>query len=208
MDTPLDAEESVSYEIGLRQQLLDGDLEWTIVAFRNEIDDLIQYVSYPSFASDTYNVEAATIEGVELGADYKLNAYVSFSLGYTYLSTEADEYVAARDAFVDGRLAYRPRHTVQGSIIVTPSEFLRIGFNVTGQFDREYTDLYGTGEAFDADDFMSAGLVADWAVTDRVTVFGVYRTCLTRSMSRRMATLLSAGPLILEPVIASSVYYC
>lgn len=171
VDTPLDAEESVSYEVGIRQELLNGDLEWTIVAFRNEIDDLIQYVSYPSYASDTYNVEEATIEGVEFGADYRLNEYLSFSAGYTYLSTEADEYVAALDDFRDGRLAYRPRHTIQGAIVVTPSEGLRFGLNVTGQFDREYRDLYGTGDTFDAEDFITADLVADWAVTDAISIF-------------------------------------
>ena len=171
VDTPLAPEESVSFEIGFRQNLMDGDLAWTLVAFRNEIEDLIQYVSYPSYASDTYNVEEATIEGVEFGADFQLNAHMAFSFGYTYLSTKADEYVAALNEFVDRRLAYRPRHTLQGSIVVTPSEYFRVGLNLTGQFDREYTDLYGTGEAHEADDFMSADLVADWALTEQLEVF-------------------------------------
>ncbi|MDP4611413.1 MAG: TonB-dependent receptor plug domain-containing protein, partial [Opitutales bacterium] len=45
-DTALSSEESVSYEVGLRQKLFGEKLVWSLLFFRNEIDEMIVYEDY------------------------------------------------------------------------------------------------------------------------------------------------------------------
>ena len=62
----LAAEESKSYEISYRQRL-GGRQSFTLTAFRNDIDELIQFVvtDFETFEGENRNVERARIDGVE-----------------------------------------------------------------------------------------------------------------------------------------------
>ncbi len=67
----LDAEESRSYELSYRQRIGDRQ-SFTLTAFRNEINDLIEYVvtDFETFEGENRNVERARIEGVEAAWQY------------------------------------------------------------------------------------------------------------------------------------------
>ena len=158
-NTPLQPEASVSYELGLRQSLFEDKLEWSLVIFRNEIDELVQYLGHgaPLYYSDTYNVGKARTEGVELGVDYTATSKVNLGLGYTYLTAENEE--------TGQRLLRRARHTLQLSADYFIADYLSLGAIGTGYFDSEDVGNVDHEDSFVVD------LVANWDVNDRWSIF-------------------------------------
>jgi vitamin B12 transporter len=67
----LEPESSRSYELGLRQRVGENHV-FSLVAFRNEIDNLIQYVvtDYETFEGENRNVDRARIDGLEATWQY------------------------------------------------------------------------------------------------------------------------------------------
>ena len=156
--TPVDPEESVSYEIGLRKKFDEQKLEVEIVYFRNEIEDLIVFEFDPNTrVSDGFNEEEALTEGVETGFTYQVTDKLMLSGSYTYLTAENETD--------DVRLAKRPRHTIQGSADFMATEHLRFGLQAMS-----YVDRVGFGGAT-LDDFVVVNLVANWELRDDLEVF-------------------------------------
>lgn len=174
--TPLRAESCRSYEFGARQQLLRGDLELSAVVFRNEIDDLL---SYDPGTFDTFNIEEATIEGVEIAANYQATDKIELSLGYTYLRAASERLDDPRtggfiaDPASDVPLARRPRHLVQAGAYWRATPKLTIGLQAIAQFKREdiNPDTYLQESA---EDFMVFRLLSEhklsesWSITGRI----------------------------------------
>jgi vitamin B12 transporter len=165
-DTPLDAEQSTSYELGFRQNMLSGDFEWALVVFRNNIDDMLGFdaieIAPSVFEFDTINVKSAKTEGVELNLAYAATNQLNLSAGYTYLT--------ALDEDTHGRLVRRPRHMLQLAADYSFTDTLDAGIQATAYFDREDIDPL-TFSKVDADDFIAVRLFADWAVGGNVTLF-------------------------------------
>ncbi len=67
----LEPESSRSYELGFRQHVGENHL-FSLVAFRNEIDNLIQYVvtDYETFEGENRNVDRTRIDGLEATWQY------------------------------------------------------------------------------------------------------------------------------------------
>jgi vitamin B12 transporter len=167
--TPLKPESAMSYELGLRQKLFEDKVTWELVVFRNEIDDLIGYAyPAPNYKLDYYNVDKASINGFEFGVAYAFTPIIDFAFNYTYLSTEGEIYDSSAGKLNKDRLAYRPRHTVNASVNCRPNEVLRLGVHAIGQFDRPGSQY----DTKDPEDFVTCALVADWAVSGSVTLFG------------------------------------
>jgi vitamin B12 transporter len=159
--TPINPEEGVSYDFGYRQQLLEGQLEWSAVYFYNAINDLIDF-NYLGFIDgdyryDVYNITEAETQGVELSLDYTPVGYMSFGAGYTYLDTE--------DKNAGRRLLRRPRHTVQVSTSIDFSDAIRVGLSGTGYHDSP--DAGGKG-----DDYFLVDCVVNWQITKDLSLFG------------------------------------
>lgn len=170
--TPLNPEESVSYEIGFKQKLFDDSLEFSGLVFRNEIDNLIGYAGL-----DAYNVNQATTEGVELSADYTPVETLELGLGYTYLT--------AMDEESDLRLLRRPRHVVQVSAFYSPSETLSFGLTGRGYFGREDAS-FGPPPAFaqiqaDQEDYFVVEWLMDWQVSEQWSLFARVENLLDES---------------------------
>ncbi|WPJ95520.1 TonB-dependent receptor [Coraliomargarita algicola] len=170
--TILNPEESVSYELGFEQELLDDQLKLAVVFFRNEIDELITYESLvdvndpfdffdDDYGSDTLNVEEATTEGVELSIDYAATDKVDLGLSYTYLTATNDSE--------DQRLAYRPRHQLQLSATFRPVENLSFGLSALGQFDRERGQYLQPN--LDVEDYFVVNLVSEWTINEEWSLF-------------------------------------
>ncbi len=169
--SPLNAEQSKSYELGLRQALLDGDFVYSIALFRNEIEDLL---SFDPYTYDTFNIEDAVTEGAELSAEYAVTKKLKLGLGYTYLVAEADRLNDPRTFGVDPkagvRLARRPKHLLQLSADYQFTDSLRGGLQAIGHFDREDVDPVSFLQV-DAEDYFVIRLVVDWSVNDQLTLF-------------------------------------
>lgn len=172
IDTPIEPEKSGSYEIGIRQQLLDNRLEWSMLLFRNEIDELIVYEDYSYYdanwndiyvGSDTFNVESATTEGAEIQASYAFVDKMFWSLSYTYLTALNDD--------LNVRLLYRPRHLLQLGCAYDLLPNLSLGISMAGQFDREGGYIYNGQVNYDIEDFVTVGVNIAWNVDDRWDVF-------------------------------------
>jgi vitamin B12 transporter len=86
----LKPEESVSYEIGLDQQLTDH-LTMGLSAYRNEVDDLITYVTDPiTYEGRLYNVKKATFTGGEFNLDWAKDELFT-NLSYAYVQPKDKE---------------------------------------------------------------------------------------------------------------------
>ncbi len=74
----LDPEESRSYELSYRQQIGEQQ-SFTLSAFRNEIDDLIEFVVLDplTFDGENRNVERARIDGIEAAWNYDGEAWAA-----------------------------------------------------------------------------------------------------------------------------------
>jgi vitamin B12 transporter len=164
--TDLNPEESVSYELGFKHSFMEEDLQLAIVLFRNEIDELITFVSFSdrsfNFGSDTLNVEEATTEGVELSIDYAASEEIDFGLGYTYLT--------ATNQSEDKRLAYRPRHQLQVTVTYRPLKRLSLGLSALGHFGRERGQFNQPN--LDVEDYLQVNMVAEWTINDHWQLFG------------------------------------
>ena len=99
----LKAEKSTSYEIGLDQKITDN-LTAGISAYRNEVDDLITYVTDPiTYDGQLLNVKKATFTGGEFNLDWakdELFAHLSYA------------YVQPKDKETDHDLARRSRQSL------------------------------------------------------------------------------------------------
>jgi vitamin B12 transporter len=174
LSTPLSAEESFSYEMGFRQSLLGGGLTYSLLFFRNEIDELL---SYEPSTFDTFNIEEAVTQGAEVSVEYQASEKLMLGLGYTYLIAESDRLNDPRTGgFIadpaDGvPLARRPEHLLQFSAFYAFTDSLSAGLQVIGQFDREDIDP-GTFLQVPAEDFLVLRLVADWEINETWSIYG------------------------------------
>lgn len=86
----LKPEESISYEIGLDQQLTNH-LTMGLSAYRNEVDDLITYVTDPiTYEGRLYNVKKATFTGGEFNLDWAKDELFT-NLSYAYVQPKDKE---------------------------------------------------------------------------------------------------------------------
>ncbi len=174
VNTPLSPEESLSYEIGFRHSFLDEKVKWSLVIFRNDIENLINYVSYPpvgsNYPSDTFNTSSATTQGAEFSLDYELSERLAVTLDYTYLSAVADAYIGTESKYVEQRLAYRPKHLIQLSARYQPTDALKIGVSVVGQMNREHANFqdYNT----EIEDFVIINLVSEYQLSETFSLQG------------------------------------
>jgi vitamin B12 transporter len=112
----LDPEQARSWEIGLEQTLLAGDMTIAANYFDQHFRDLIQYDGSAGPTEPTYqNVARASSRGVELMTHLRPVPALTLSGSYTYLFTRVDDAGFAtdpNDVFVEGKaLIRRPRHS-------------------------------------------------------------------------------------------------
>ena len=154
-----EAEKALSYELGIRQKLFEGRIEWDLILFRSEIDDAI---GFNQNFSDAFYTDELTTEGVEVSVDCQIIPKVKAGISYTYLTAEQ----GSGNANYDGRPARRPRHTVQFSVKYQATDAVSFGATGIGYFDSE--------EIFpreDHEDSFVVDLVANWDVTDTWSIF-------------------------------------
>lgn len=157
--TPLQPEKSDSYEIGLNHTTLDGNLESSLLFFRNNIDNLL---GYDPLTYDTYNVDSAMTSGIEYNVNYAVTSKINLAAAYTYLT--------AIDNNTKERLLRRPRHMVQLSANYQITDSINTGIQGIGYFDREDINA-ATYTRIDHEDLVNVNLVANWKVNNGLTIF-------------------------------------
>lgn len=105
----LDPERSESFDLGIEQQALDGDLVFDLTWFSSEVDDLIVF-DFATFLAA--NVAEAKIDGLEAQITWKPGP--SFEARASYTRTDSE------DVTTGAPLARRPKHRGVVSLTFAP----------------------------------------------------------------------------------------
>ena len=136
---PLLPESNTGTEIGLRHEnAVPGALSWTLVAFRNELTDLIDY--NPS-SYQTYNIAKARTQGVESGLETRPAKGLRLFGATTWLDSEvrsADYFFST--GMAGDKLLRRPSLTLTLGMEVTPNDDWTFGISAAHLRGREDFD--------------------------------------------------------------------
>lgn len=108
----LDPVEGKTYEVGIKGELADGDLNVSAAFFRTELTNNVQVdPDHPCVGSTCYYVNGGKVrsQGIELTATGNITPYWNISAGYTFNTTK---YV--RDSTQSGQYAtFNPKHILR-----------------------------------------------------------------------------------------------
>lgn len=149
----LDPERSRNYEIAV-QHRLGTRHEMGLSLFRNDIDDLIEFVVLDpnTFEGENRNVEEARIEGAELSYEYRGESW--------RVRTEAIAQ-SPRNLTEDSRLLRRAEESLTLSVVKTLRNF-ELGLDVLATGDRED---FGFPDPVKLDSYTLLNLTARWFIT-------------------------------------------
>lgn len=154
---PLRPESNTGTEVGLRHEdRVPGALSWTLVAFRNELKDLIDY-NPNSF--QTYNIAQARTQGVEAGFETRPAKGLRFFGASTWLDSEVrsiDYYLGT--GLAGDKLLRRPSLTLTLGAEVIPNDDWTIGVSAAHLRGREDFDW----NAYSRVDLPDATFVRVW----------------------------------------------
>jgi vitamin B12 transporter len=156
----LKPERSHNYELGLRRTL--GERQSVqLSAFRNDIDDLIEFVtlSYDPFAGENRNVARSRTQGVEASWTYTGGAWQS--------RVEAI-YQDPRDLTTDTQLLRRAKESITFSLARTLGPVV-LGLDVLATGERKD---FGFPKPVTLDGYLLADLTARWQVTRSLALIG------------------------------------
>ena len=123
---PLRPESNTGTEIGLRHEnAVPGALSWTLVAFRNELTDLIDYNS--SF--ETYNIAKARTQGLEAGLETRPAKGVRIFGATTWLDSEILSAGYSGTGVAGDKLLRRPTLTLTLGVEVIPNDDWTFGLS-------------------------------------------------------------------------------
>jgi len=136
---PLRPESNTGIEIGLRHEdLVPGALSWTLVAFRNDLSDLIDYnpISY-----QTYNIAEARTQGLEAGVETRPAKGLRLFGAATWLDSqiESTDYFMGTGLAGD-KLLRRPTLTLSVGAEVMPNDDWTFGVSAAHLRGREDFD--------------------------------------------------------------------
>ena len=136
---PLRPESNTGTEVGLRHEnAVPGALSWTLVAFRNELTDLIDY--NPS-TYQTYNIAKARTQGVEAGIETRPAKGLRLFGATTWLDSEirsTDYYLGT--GLTGDKLLRRPSLTLTVGLEVIPNDDWTFGVSAAHLRGREDFD--------------------------------------------------------------------
>ncbi|HEX6432836.1 MAG TPA: TonB-dependent receptor, partial [Gemmatimonadales bacterium] len=115
-DPDIQPERSASWEVGVEQDLLPGQLALWATYFDQRFRDMILYDGSAPPGEPTYlNGAAARARGIEAGVSSELGSGIRGSASYTYLRAEAtDDRNMPSPTFASGeRLIRRPSHSAE-----------------------------------------------------------------------------------------------
>jgi len=123
---PLRPESNTGTEIGLRHDnAVPGALSWTLVAFRNELTDLIDYNS----SYETYNIAKARTQGLEAGLETRPAKGVRIFGATTWLDSEICSAGYSGTGVAGDKLLRRPTLTLTLGVEVIPNDDWTFGIS-------------------------------------------------------------------------------
>ncbi len=127
-------EESTSLELGVDQEVMDGDVTLSLTIFdaelENEIDGFVYDPATFAYTSNNIN-DTSERKGAELSAVGDISESLSLSAAYTYVDSTGDD---------SAREVRRPRHVASLNLGWQAADNLYLNTNI--QFTGEQTDIY------------------------------------------------------------------
>lgn len=164
--TELEAQESVTYEIGSRGTA--GVASWDVSLYRSEIKNEFIDLAVPGFGGTstvTDNAQGDTIhQGVELGLDLRLTDNVVWRNIYTFNDFEFDNDPIYGDNTIPGI----PESVYIGEVRYTSDTDWYAGVNFRHVANGPYADFANTVQA---PGYELIGLIAGMPINDNVSVF-------------------------------------
>ena len=157
---------SKGWDVGFEQSLYDGDLVLDATYFRNDFQDLIQFVFDPLAANGfglLQNVQLADAMGVEFTATAVLTCDTTVSVAYTYTDTE--------DLLNNRRLLRRPRNKV-GLSIYHRCLNDRASLNAFLRYASNRQDFDAVGGIVELGDYITLHLSGTYELDDSWELFG------------------------------------
>jgi vitamin B12 transporter len=154
----LEPERSLNFEAGVRHRTAGGHT-FALSAFRNQIDDLIEFVtlSYDPFTGENRNVDEARIEGVEAAYEYAAGPW----------SARIEAIVQnPKNLTTDEQLYRRARESLTVAVARTFGT-VDLGIDVLATGER--LD-FGFPEPVTLDSYVLANLTARWRATRSLAV--------------------------------------
>ncbi len=128
----LTPEESVGYEVGIEQTLLDKKVTAGLTWFHTDFDSLIQY---DGFTMKYVNADEARVQGIETYVDITPWQWLKLNFAYTYVDSKVED---------DGdwvRSTYMPRNKISGLLTLKLPRDLTTSVRVAWQ-DEKIVPLY------------------------------------------------------------------
>lgn len=136
---PLRPESNAGTEVGLRHEnAVPGALSWTLVAFRNELTDLIDY---NPISFQTYNIAKARTQGVEAGVEARPAKGLRVFGATTWLDSQirsTDYYLGT--GLAGDKLLRRPSLTLTVGVEIIPNDEWTFGVSAAHLRGREDFD--------------------------------------------------------------------
>ena len=175
----VDEEESINFEMGLRASA--GRMFADLTLFVTDYDNLLGVCTASSGVDcevgDAFNGDAATINGLEFALTHDFSnspgTAIPLSLSYTYMDAAFDSDIADTDFFgavsAGDPIPYIPDHKLNAMIGIEKN---RWSTYLSAVYIDE-TCVRASCDAFEVtDDVLIVDISAQFAVTDRLTVFG------------------------------------
>ncbi|MEP0357341.1 TonB-dependent siderophore receptor [Paraglaciecola sp.] len=166
----LDPEKNVSYEVGTKWELLDGNVLASAAVFRNEktnalTDDPFDGVDGDDTRADTLNGEQK-VDGLELGLAGQVTDELQISAAYTFQKSEVVNAEGADATQMGLELPRTPEHSfsIWGSYEVSESIEFGLGAQYMGE---RYNSTSLTGREL-AEDYLIFDMMVSYQITDKL----------------------------------------
>lgn len=164
----LEPETSTSWDAGIAQFLLDGQIELAATVYQRNSENLIDFISCPVQTGictnrpfGTYdNVGRARARGLEIGVNLRPVDQLVIATSYTFVDAENRDSGLA--------LARRPRHSVNASFDYEWSFGLETGLTVT-HVSSSFDDAFNSTEI---PGYVLASLRAALPITENIELYG------------------------------------
>jgi vitamin B12 transporter len=171
-NTTLDPERAMSYEIGIEQSALDGQLRFGVTAFQRNTRGQIDFIScFGQSSGICTNRPFGTFDNIRRTRAEGIEAFFRVAPTQT-LTVEANySYIDATNRDTGIVLLRRPRHSVNVSADWTAFDKLKLGASLRLASDSADSD-FQTFSRTSLDGYELVAIRAAYPVTERLEVFG------------------------------------
>jgi iron complex outermembrane receptor protein len=189
----LDAQRSITTELGTRGRIGNGDHGWELAFYRSWIRDELQNFALPSGGTFTLNADRTIHQGIELGGDATVLKNLMLRseeapdrlrlrLAYTYSDFRFD----GDPTFGDNEIPGAPRHYIRAELVYQHPSGFYAGPNIEAVPVSYFVDNANT---LSAPPYAIAGFRAGWMTEHGFSIFADARNLADRRYISSVGTI-------------------